>query len=676
MRAMKYCLLLLLLNYIITFASLSFFYKNGEGFISVGTPYSVKIEKGYIIYPDFSEKLCASCYTDVTDDAFPVFIYRGDRTYKFKGFYKISVISDKGYRVVIIPRDNGIEKVFVINEYTDVNALQIQLQGINSLRLQEGNLIIKTSYGEEVIFSKPIGYQLIGSKKIPVDVSFRIIDKNTYGFKVGEYDKSRKLYIDPIVYYRNIGGSGVEEPVKLIKSENGDYYIVGYTSSPDFPEGNTNYRLRMGKNISWDILILRLSKDLRSIKGVAIIGGSTEEWPRSAVIDDEGNIYVCGWTMSKDFPVRGRQFGSYTQRHSKAFVLKIKGDLSEIVRSFRLGGSFYEFAYDIFIDKEGYVYVAGETSSPDFPTTKNAYDRTFNGGSIDIFITKFDKDLEEIIASTFVGGKDGDAPLSMYVDNRYVYISGLTWSYDFPTKDKSFDKTFGGVIDGIVIKLDKNLSELVASTYIGGSAPDNAGFIRVDDEGNIYVGGKTSSWDMPYRKDSYKPLISDMRHPDAWLAVFDPLLSKLKGFTYIGGYGDDTISNFIVDKDNIWVGGSTTSYDFPVTTDLRKGVTDKNNYDIFIIEFTKNLKSMNRSIVIGGSKHDLLKFFYKEGDVLILTGLTYSEDLYGNTNIEGPNDIFVMKYEIGNFPLNIVGTLLILILWSLIFGFIYKYVRG
>ncbi len=676
MKVIRTAVLLLFLNCLITFASASFFYKQGEGFTSAGIPYKVRIEKGYIIYPDFSEKLCTSCYTDVTGGAFPIFIYRGNTAYELEGYSKVSVFSGKGYRVDIIPRGNGIEKVFVIDEYVDVNALKIQLEGIDSLRLEKGSLVVKTSRGKEVVFSKPIGYQLIGSKKIYVDVSFRIIDKNTYGFKVGVYDKSKKLYIDPIVYYRNIGGSGVEEPVKLIKSEKGDYYIVGYTSSPDFPEGNTNYHLRMGKNISWDILIIRLSEDLKNIKGVAIIGGSTEEWPRSATIDKEGNIYVCGWTMSKDFPVKGRQFGSYTPRHSKAFVLKIKGDLSEIVRSFRLGGSFYEFAYDIFIDEEGYVYVAGETSSPDFPITKNAYDRTFNGGSIDIFITKFDKDLEEIIASTFVGGKDGDAPLGMYIDDRYVYISGLTWSYDFPTRDKSFDKTFGGIIDGIVIKLNKDLSELVASTYIGGSAPDNAGFIRVDNEGNIYVGGKTSSWDMPYKKDSYKPLISDMRHPDAWLAVFDPLLSKLKGFTYIGGYGDDTISNFIVDKKYILVGGSTTSYDFPVTVDFRKSKTDKNNYDMFIAEFTKDLRNMNRSIVIGGSKHDLLKFFHKEGNSLILTGLTYSEDLYGNTNIKGPNDIFVMKYEIDNFPLKIIGTLFILILWGLIFGFIYKYVRG
>ncbi len=673
MRVLKYSLLLVLINCFTVFA---FFYMNGKSFISTGIPYKVKIEDGYILYPDFSEKLCTSCYTYVTDDPFPVFIYKGNTKYELKGYVKVSVVSENGYRVDIIPRKNGIEKVFVIDEYADVNELKIQLKGISSLRLEKGSLVVKTSQGEEVVFSKPKGYQFIGNKKIPVDVSFRIIDKNTYGFKVGVYDKSKKLYIDPIVYYRNIGGSGVEEPVKLIKSEKGDYYIVGYTSSPDFPEGNTNYHLRMGKNISWDILIIRLSEDLKNIKGVAIIGGSTEEWPRSATIDKEGNIYVCGWTMSKDFPIKGRQFGSYTQRHSKAFVLKIKGDLSEIVRSFRLGGSFYEFAYDIFVDKEGYVYVAGETSSPDFPITKNAYDRTFNGGSIDIFITKFDKDLEEIIASTFVGGKDGDAPLGMYVDDRYVYISGLTWSYDFPTRDKSFDKTFGGIIDGIVIKLNKDLSELVASTYIGGSAPDNAGFIRVDNEGNIYVGGKTSSWDMPYKKDSYKPLISDMRHPDAWLAVFDPLLSKLKGFTYIGGYGDDTISNFIVDKEYVLVGGSTTSYNFPVTVDLRKSKTDKNNYDMFIAEFTRDLRNMNSSIVIGGSKHDLLKFFYKEGDVLILTGLTYSEDLYGNTNIKGPNDIFVMKYKIEKFPLNIVGTLFILILWGLIFGFIYKYVRG
>jgi len=677
MRAFKTSLLLLFINHLFAFALIPFFYAEDKDFISSGTPYAVKIKSlGYIQYPDFSERLCSSCYIKVSEETFPLFIYKGNTISVKKGYSKITLISRKGYRVELIPGKEGVEKIFIIDEFVNVDSIRVQLEDAILLRIENGNLLVRTSEGREVVFSKPKGFQIIDNKRIPVDVSFNIIDRNSYGFKVGKYDKSRKLYIDPVVYYRTVGGSGGDEPVKLLRSEKGDYYIVGYTSSPDFTAGNVTYRFTKGGNISWDILIVRLDKDLKKIKGAAIIGGSAEEWARSAAVDREGNIYICGWTMSEDFPAKGRQFGKYTRRHSKAFVIKMKGDLSEIIRSFRIGGSFYEFAYDIFIDGDGYVYIAGETSSPDFPVTKNAYDKTFNGGSIDIFVTKFDSNLEEIVASTFIGGKEGDAPLGMYVDDKYVYISGLTWSWDFPTKDKSFDKTFGGIIDGIVVKLNKDLSELIASTYIGGSAPDNAGFIRADKEGNIYVGGKTSSWDMPYKEDSYKPIISDTRHPDAWIAVFDPLLSRLKGFTYIGGYGDEAISNFIVDGEYILVGGSTTSSDFPATVDLRKAETNRKNYDMFVAELTKDLRKMNFSIALGGSKHDMLKYLHKEGNSIIITGLTYSEDLYKNGKVKGAYDIFIMNYEADTFTLNIIGTVIILSLWGLLVITLYKYIRG
>ena len=656
-------------------------------YIFFGKNYTAIIKKGGIIdYGMFEERLClnALCRERVEKRYADIFIFKGNASYKLKSYGNYLLYSDKGYSVLISTKNGNLEKTFILEEKADVKNIRIRVRGIDYMHIdEEGNLVLLK--GEtEIKISKPVAFQYRNGKKHFINAEFYIYDKNIYGFKVESYDKSKKLFIDPVTNYKVLGGSGSESAMRVfISPYNGDVYLIGYTASPDFPIPleRRGYMKSNTDNVSWDILIIRLSRDLRKVKGIAIIGGSNEEWARAGAIDKEGYIYVCGWTVSKDFPVKGRQFGKYNPKSSKAFLLKLSPDLKELVRSFRLGGSNYEYAYDMFIDKEGYVYVAGETSSPDFPVTKEAYDKVFNGGSIDIFIVKFDKDLENIVASTYVGGKDGDAPLGIYVDERYVYIAGLTWSYDFPVTEKAFDKTFGGVIDGIAVKLKKDLSELVASTYIGGLLADNTGAVAVDRGGNIYIGGKTFSWDMPFRKDGYKPVISDFRFQDAYIIKLSPDFSMVKGFTYLGGYGDDAISNIIIKENgNLIVGGSTTSYDFPITVDLRRGssISKKPQYDIYIVELSGDLRILYNSIIFGGSKNDSLKYFVFDGDKFILAGSTYSEDFFNDVNINGINDLFVFEYkpEKGflNYPLPFI--VLTLLFWSVIVTIIIIYLKS
>ncbi len=663
-----------------------FFVKyNDEEYIFFGKNYSAYLNnEGIIDYGVFSEDLCPEyrCKGEPIGESIDISILKGGYKGVLKAYesYKLKVSSL--YEVIISGKGGEIEKTFLIGVGGYVSNIKVRIKEAESIYIEDGNLIIEKG-DKKIKLSKPVAYQFIDGKKVYREAEFVIYDKYTYGFNVKTYDKNRELFIDPVTSYIILGGKGGESALKVLKSPyNGDIYIIGYTASPDFPlkEG---YVKRGIKNTSWDIVIVRFSRDLKKVKGISIIGGSNEEWARAGAIDKDGNVYVCGWTVSRDFPIKGRQFGEYSPASSKAFVLKLSPDLKTLIRSFRLGGSEYEFAYDMFIDEEGYVYIAGETSSVDFPVTKDAYDKVFNGGSIDIFVTKFDSDLENIIASTYVGGKDGDAPLGIYVDDKYVYIAGLTWSYDFPVTEKAFDKTFGGNIDGIAIKLTKDLSDLVASTYIGGLLADNTGLIAVDKEGNVYIGGKTFSWDMPFKRGGYKPVISDFRYQDAYIIWLPPDFSRVKGFTYIGGYGDDAIGGMVIsEKGTLIVAGSTTSHNFPVFKDersYRKGDNKlEGQYDIYILEMSPDLRVIINSVILGGSKTEMLKSFIKDENKLVLAGETYSEDFPAEVKLAGLYDIFVLEYDykrelLGYNPLIVLLTLLF---WSVVGLGIYRYFKS
>ncbi len=671
------------------FINFAFSYTQGfiasydtEKYIFFGSNYSALIGRyGQIDYGIFAENLCSGyrCYGKPEGASVELSLFKGGDTKFLRAYRGYRIYTDLGYEVLVSGKRGDLEKTFIVYEGISVSNIKVSVYNIDRLYLEKGNLVLEI--GERrITFSKPIAYQYIKGSKVYVDVEFYIYDKDTYGFKVGEYDRNKKLYIDPITSYAILGGTGGESAMRVFRSSyNDDIYIIGYTASPDFPlrEGYVDRNIN---NISWDILVVRLSKDLKRVKGISIIGGTNEEWARAGAIDEEGNIYVCGWTVSPDFPIKGKQFGAYSPKSSKAFVIKLSPDLKTLVRSFRLGGSDYEFAYDMFIDEEGYVYIAGETTSVDFPVTKDAYDVVFNGGSIDIFVMKFDNELENIIASTYVGGKDGDAPLSIYVDNEYVYIAGLTWSYDFPVTEKAFDKTFGGNIDGIVIKLTKDLSELVASTYIGGILADNTGSIAVDKYGNVYVGGKTFSWDMPFKRGGYKTVISDFKYQDAYVIWLPPDFSRVKSFTYLGGYGDDAISNIVIsERGTLIIGGSTTSYNFPVTKDERiiKDKVKSSQYDIYLLEISPDLRVVYSSILIGGSKNDSLRYFFKDGSKFILAGSTYSEDLIPNVEVVGLYDLFVFEYDPDRniFSHNPLIILLTIAFWSVSALLIYRYFR-
>src|SRR5205823_5833910 len=156
-----------------------------------------------------------------------------------------------------------------------------------------------------------------------------------------------------------------------------------------------------------------------------------------------------------------------------------------LVYSTFLGGGNNDYAGSITIDTAGNAYVAGTTASSNFPTTPGAYEATYNGGVEDAFVTKLDPSGGTLIYSTFLGGSNTDVGQGLAIDSAgSAYVTGYTYSANFPTTLGAYDVTWGNSQDGFVTKLDPTGATLLYSTFLGGSRDEQGTKMEVDNAGN------------------------------------------------------------------------------------------------------------------------------------------------------------------------------------------------
>ncbi|MBU0756205.1 MAG: SBBP repeat-containing protein [Planctomycetes bacterium] len=188
------------------------------------------------------------------------------------------------------------------------------------------------------------------------------------------------------------------------------------------------------------------------------------------------------------------------------FVSKFSNDLSILTSSTFIGGGKYDQCPSIAVDACGDVHVAGYTHSTDFPVTPGAYDESFNGGNTEAFVLRLSGDLNTLIASTFLNGNvNGYSVCTGIVldGGDSLFVTGVTDLSDLPVTPGAYDETFNGEEDGFVAKLKRDLTELQAATYLGGSDQDKGQAIHLDIQGHIVVLGQAKSEDYPVTLDAF-----------------------------------------------------------------------------------------------------------------------------------------------------------------------------
>ncbi len=338
------------------------------------------------------------------------------------------------------------------------------------------------------------------------------------------------------------------------------------------------------------------------------------------------------------YHVDGNSYGFAVGRYDRGRELII----DPLIQSTYLGGSGTDIAYSLAVSG-GYVYVAGSTGSADFPGKSGGYDTTL-GGTGDAFISKLSLGLTTLEKSTYLGGSGIDIAHSLAVSGGYVYVVGSTGSADFPVKSGAQTDFGGGTGDAFISRLNLDLTQLIQSTYLGGTGSDEARTLAVSDY--VYVAGSTGSADFPGKSGGAQTDFGGGTG-DAFISKLTLDLTTLDKSTYLGGTNLDEARSLVVSGNYVYVTGFTYSDKFPVTSGCAQTDFGGGSSDAFISRLNLGLTTLEKSTYLGGGGEDEAWALAVAGDYVYVTGHTYSNPFPGTSGgFKGPSDAFISRLNL------------------------------
>lgn len=549
-----------------------------------------------------------------------------------------------GVDLVFYGNQRQLEYDFIVAPGADPGRIAWRVDGARTTVDAEGNLVLNALDGPAT-FKKPVVYQMDGHKRSSVEGAFAVAGDRV-GFRLGGYDHSRALVIDPVLSYDSyLEGIGATQQD-----------LIGATTGP----------------------------------GILQVGTS-----QGIAVDSAGSAYVTGTAYSKDFPTRNAYQSSRPPKlgeqpggtYATAFVTKFSPDGSSLVYSTYLGGNGADHGYGIAVDSSGNAYVTGMTNSVNFPVTAGAYQTVCaplpnnptsgncNSSDYNVFVTKLNSTGTGLVYSTFLGGYGNwsyataiavDAGGRAYVAGNETDICQTSYAFQscFPT-------TNGAVIGGnatggrspqyaFVAAFDPTGAHLLYSTLFGnlyfdaGNGDTWATGVTVDPNGYFYLVGETQAAKLPTTAGVIQPngvpLGSTGTYVQAWrgfIAKFNPVTSSsgasLAYATYLGGKTGNTsdyISGIAIDSaSNAYVVGYTNSTDFPLTPGAYGTVCAPGGGTCAAAHVTKldpNAQHILWSTYVGGARQDGSDSFFFTGPI----------------QLDGKGNIYIMGQSGGfGFPL-------------------------
>ena len=356
-----------------------------------------------------------------------------------------------------------------------------------------------------------------------------------------------------------MGGSLNDLGYSIAIAGGGKVYVTGSTQSPDFPTTPGAYNTLPNGN--YDVFVSRFDSDLTSLEKSTFLGGSNPDIGYSIITAGGGNVYVTGATASTNFPTTPGAYDTSPNGNYDVFVSRFDSNLTSLMASTFLGGSSSDWGQSVARGAGGKIYVTGYTYSTNFPTKPGAYDTSYNGNG-DVFVSRFKNDLTSLEKSTFLGGSLDDLGISIARYGGKVYVTGHTYSTNFPTKPGAYDTSYNGNGDAFVSRFNSGLTNLDKSTFLGGSGDERGNSIAVYKyKSVVYVTGYTYSTNFPVTTGSYGG------NGDAFVSRFNSGLTSLQVSTFLGESDNDRGNSIAITAGGkVYVTGYTASSNFPTTT--------------------------------------------------------------------------------------------------------------
>lgn len=332
--------------------------------------------------------------------------------------------------------------------------------------------------------------------------------------------------LSTLLYSTFIGGCSSERTTEIICDETGNIYITGQTRSSNYPTTPGAYDETFNTIINaGDAFISKFDPTLSDLLSSTFLGSTNNDVGTQMEFDENGDLFIVGYTRSSNFPTTNNAYCNFCHGWEDVFISKMDPELTTLIYSTLFGGSLTEADPSdpsFVLSDDGYVYVVGATRSDDLPVTPGAFDGTYES-DFEGFIFKMTDDLSDLVACSYAGNWGYDYLYDVIIFEDNIYTCGATVDgYNLITPNAFMTQGVNGCFQGLILKLNPELTMIQTGTYLGGSDTDTI-FRIIQCNDNILVLGTTESSDFPLTPNAFK---TDYDSLDWFLSILDPDLSS------------------------------------------------------------------------------------------------------------------------------------------------------
>jgi len=514
-----------------------------------------------------------------------------------------------GIDVVLTPWNRGaLEVQFVVRPGGDPSSIEVRVK--NGTLSQEDNGVVVMDKGREIVrIGGTYAYQ--GAEEVPVRP---VVEEGALRFRVGTYDPSYTLVIDPVIS-TVLGGNSEERIMDVAVGPDGSVYVVGYTFSSDYPGPRNDF----GTSGSYEVFVTRLSQDLSSILSTAIISSSGSDKGYAIAFLPSGDVVVVGSTdNSSDFSSSRTVMG--TPGGMDAFVTLLSPDLGTHVGTAILAGAGNDLARAVAVSSDGNLILSGTTlGASSFAPSRTVLGDT---GLADVFVSKVSSDLTTHVATAIVGGTGSDYPYDVEVlPTGNVLVVGWT---DFPENFAPSRTIFGdtGSSDVFITKLSRHLTSHIATAVLASSEYDYAYALDIGEGGSLYAVGYTANTLFA----GGGRIFGTVGGSEVFIVKMDTAVSSIHDLIFLSSAGYDIGRDVMVVPGRVFVTGSTRGSSTFSTSRVIYGTSG--NYDAFVLAVDTALSSPTTAVILAASYVDEAYALFADTSSVLIGGYTYADTAF------------------------------------------------